>query len=742
MKHSQPAKRRLWTSLSVCLSLTLAFWVGIVGAGNRMLEDWRFKAAPFEASGEVVIAAIDAKSLNDVGVWPWSRDIHARILERLHEAGVVEVAFDVDFSQASTVAGDDMFAAALQETGGLAILPAFLQPEATGVSNSEIILTKPIAKFADAAWLGLINVFTDRAGMVRSVHRSIEVAGEYYPAMAELLAGAPFPQNRDLRINFGIRPDRIPHISVSDLLNGTINPAMLAGKKVIVGATAIELGDKFSVPVYGVLSGPVIQALAVESLVQGRALAPVPPIGWIIAGIGLILFLVLFLPDLRFVRELFLLSALVACTELMALLVHVHTSVELPTFAIHLTVFVCFVIAVVRELQQRKVVGTLALLRSADNERLLERILQDSFDGIIIAEETGRILRVNSTGRRILFGNTQPALGGRRLGEVLPSHVANDVMNAVNEIVNDPRRQPIVNEICIGPGNAITCYLELIVTSSAMDGSRNVLALTFRDVTARRQAEIQAETLAEEAMRASRAKSNFLAAVSHELRTPLNAIIGFSDMMRSDTGLKIPVRDYSRYAEDIHKSGSHLLSIVNDILDITRIEKGEFDVRQELVDLGELFGELKMMFSGWPVAADRRIRFDADTPSTIAHCDPRVIRQILVNLVTNAIKFTGDGGHVDVTVRRMASGDLVMQVADDGMGISAEELENITKPFYRADAHLARNGEGAGLGLAIVKGLAQSHGGRLDIESQPGAGTIMRITIPAQASEMPEYQAA
>ncbi len=742
MKYTHSAKRRLWTSLCVCLSLTVAYWIGIVGAGNRMLEDWRFKAAPIAVSGDVTIIAIDAKSLSDIGVWPWSRDIHAKLLNRLREAGVVEVAFDVDFSQASTTKGDDAFAEALRETGGLAILPAFLQPAASGGSNNEIILTKPIPILAESAWLGLINVFADQAGKIRSVHRGIEVGGELYPAMAELLAGAPFPENRDLRINFGIRPARIPHISVSDVLNGAFDPAELAGKKVIVGATAIELGDKFSVPVYGVLSGPLIQAMAVESLLLGKALVPSPSPGWIIAGISLILFLVLFLPDLRFVRELFLLGALVVCTELMALLVHTHLSLSLPTFAIHLTVAVCFGIAIVRELQQRKVVGTLALLRSADNERLLERILQDSFDGIIITEESGRVLRVNPTGRRILFGASQPVLGGRKLHEVLPPHVSGDVMDAVDAIVDDPARAPVVREIRIGLGNAITCYLELIVTSSAMDGSRNVLALTFRDVTARRQAEIQAETMAEEAMRASRAKSNFLAAVSHELRTPLNAIIGFSDMMRSDTNLKISIDDYARYADDIHKSGSHLLSIVNDILDITRIEKGEFDVRQERVDLGELFGELEMMFAGWPVTADRNVHFDAGSPSTIAHCDPRVIRQILVNLVTNAIKFTSNGGCVDISARRLARGDLIIQVADDGMGITSAEMKNITKPFYRADAHLARNGEGAGLGLAIVKGLAQSHGGRLEIQSDPGTGTVMRIVLPSAASESPESKAA
>ena len=742
MKISQSAKRRLWTSLSVCLSLALAYWVGIIGAGNRMLEDWRFKTAPIAASGDVAIVAIDAKSLSDIGVWPWSRDIHAKLLKRLREAGVLEVAFDVDFSQASTPSGDAAFAQALQETGGLAILPAFLQPEASGGGDSEIVLTRPIAPLAESAWLGLINVFADRAGLIRSVHRGVEVDGEYYPAMAELLAGAPFPENRDLRINFGIRPNQIPHISVSDVLNGTFDPDVLAGKKVIVGATAIELGDKFSAPVYGILSGPVIQALAVESLLTGKALAPVPPLGWIVAGVVLILFLVLSLPDLRFVREILLLGVLVLWTEFMAILVHMHAAVSLPTFAIHLTVAVCFTIAVIRELQHRKVVGTLALLRSADNERLLERILQDSFDGIIIAEESGRVLRVNPTGRRILFGSSQPVLGGRNLEEVLPPHVCRDVMDAVRAIMADPARDPVVREICIGLGNAITCYLELIVTSSAMDGSRNVLALTFRDVTARRRAELQAETMAEEAMRASRAKSNFLAAVSHELRTPLNAIIGFSDMMRTDTKLKISIDEYARYADDIHKSGNHLLSIVNDILDITRIERGEFDVRQESVDLGGLFDDLNMMFAGWPVTANKNIRFDAGRPSTKAYCDPRVIRQILVNLVTNAIKFTGDAGCVDITARRMARGELILQVADDGMGITPEDLENITKPFYRADAHLARNGEGAGLGLAIVKGLAQSHGGRLEIESNPGTGTIVRIILPPSVSELREIKAA
>jgi signal transduction histidine kinase len=228
-----------------------------------------------------------------------------------------------------------------------------------------------------------------------------------------------------------------------------------------------------------------------------------------------------------------------------------------------------------------------------------------------------------------------------------------------------------------------------------------------------------------------RAKSSFLATMSHELRTPLNAIIGFSEMLNEQRHGPLGANQYRDYVRDIHHSGKHLLDLVNDILDLTKIEAGRMDLREELVDTGELVPiccrMLRQKAEQGGVAIETRVLPGLNP----MRADRAKVRQILFNLVSNAIKFTPSGGQVVVSAEPCPGGGIALAVADTGIGIAPEEIPLALQPFRQIDNTLSRVHQGTGLGLPLAKALVELHGGSLDIVSQPNVGTTVTVTFPA-----------
>ncbi len=242
------------------------------------------------------------------------------------------------------------------------------------------------------------------------------------------------------------------------------------------------------------------------------------------------------------------------------------------------------------------------------------------------------------------------------------------------------------------------------------------------DVTDLKEAEERAE-------RADRAKSEFLANMSHELRTPLNAIIGFSDFIISGSMAGSVPPKYTEYVGDIHDSGQHLLQLINDILDIAKIETGEMPLHLEEVPIDEAFNAMERTIG--PQARKKRVVLDiASTHGSLTiKADVRRFKQILLNLLSNAIKFTDDGG--TVTLRAELRDKFVAVIVEDtGIGMNPDEVLESLKPFRQVDNSITRRYEGTGLGLPLSKNLAESQGGTLEISSQPGRGTAVTVTIP------------
>src|SRR5579884_671614 len=264
---------------------------------------------------------------------------------------------------------------------------------------------------------------------------------------------------------------------------------------------------------------------------------------------------------------------------------------------------------------------------------------------------------------------------------------------------------------------------------------------TGRDITAQVQAERSLREAKEDAEAANRSKSEFLANMSHELRTPLNAILGFSEMI--DCGLAGPVQPRQReYARLIHDSGQHLLNIINDILDLARVDAGKFDLHEEVaVDLRQLIDSCMTLVKSRALLRDLRLSVRSDVEMPPVTVDPTRLKQILLNLLSNAVKFTEPGGSVTVIVRRADGGGIAIDVSDTGSGMTPEELAIALEPFGQVDSAYNRSHEGTGLGLPLARRLASLHGGRLDIESQKGVGTTATVTLPASRilqTETPE----
>ena len=245
-----------------------------------------------------------------------------------------------------------------------------------------------------------------------------------------------------------------------------------------------------------------------------------------------------------------------------------------------------------------------------------------------------------------------------------------------------------------------------------------------------KQAKEQADAARLKAEEANKAKSQFLATMSHELRTPLNAIMGFSEVLSSEMMGPHAVSAYKEYSSDIHHSGHYLLALINDILDLSRIEAGRKDLIDEAVSIEYEAQEALKMVGIKAREKDQEIVVNLPEGLPKLSGDRRSFRQILLNLLSNAIKFTQEGGRIELTATRDASGDIALCVRDNGPGMPDEEVRSALGAFTRGSMATRKAIDGAGLGLSIVNGLAKLHGGRLEISSVPGRGSQVMVIFP------------
>ena len=341
-----------------------------------------------------------------------------------------------------------------------------------------------------------------------------------------------------------------------------------------------------------------------------------------------------------------------------------------------------------------------------------------------------RFVRFNAAGEELL-GFAREQLIGKNDFDFFPAAEAESFTAADRETLQGRRLLDIPEETIQthAKGTRILHTRKIPILDAA--GEPAFLLGISEDITEDRQAQEALARAQQEAMRANRAKSEFLANMSHELRTPLNAILGFAELLIDDTTGRYEESVRRRFLGQIHHSGQHLLQLINDILDLSKVEAGQAQVHLGSVDLGTLIDDVRRTVE--PLARHKSIELTTDVePAIPLIADAAKVKQMLLNLVSNAIKFTASGGRIDIEARRVEM-HVEMAVTDTGIGIAHDELSRLFTEFHQVDSGPGRQQEGTGLGLVLTKRFAELHGGSVSVDSVVGRGSTFTIRLPLEA---------
>jgi PAS domain S-box-containing protein len=374
----------------------------------------------------------------------------------------------------------------------------------------------------------------------------------------------------------------------------------------------------------------------------------------------------------------------------------------------------------------------------ADDDRF--RVVLDAVkDGIFILDPaTGRFIEANRPGL-VMFGYSMDELIGGDIGLLssgTPPYTQETALEnckraALGEAQNFEWQ-------CKVKGG--TLFWAEISINPVKIGDQRCIVATIHDISERKRLDKKLSLAMQKVQAASDAKSAFLATMSHELRTPLNAVIGFADLMLGETLGPVGHPRYSEYLGDIRKSGEHLLALINQVLDLARLDSGKAPLAEEDVYLPYLLEDVCRTIE--PLAQEADLHIVTDIPVSLPSLrgDTRRLRQILLNLLSNAVKFTPPHGTITIDAAETAKG-LVLHIRDTGIGIAEADLPVVLERFGQNDSMISRKHEGTGLGLPLAKQLAELHGGSLVLESEEGAGTCITVTFPAERIIRPEAKA-
>ncbi len=360
----------------------------------------------------------------------------------------------------------------------------------------------------------------------------------------------------------------------------------------------------------------------------------------------------------------------------------------------------------------------------------IQNILDITSDGILVIDHEGIIISINASAEALFNVSFDQAAGNN-----ITTLFATESRNTIRQYIESHSTPSL--DTMFGDGKEVIAseanggMIPVFITVSKMQSSGKLCAV-IRDMTSWKRAEEELIQSRHEAETMSTQKSDFLAHISHEIRTPLNSIIGFSDIMIEERFGPVKNERYREYLRDINRSGTHVLDLINDLLDLSKIESGKLELEFEAVDLNELVAESVAILQ--PQANTNRIiirtSLSRSVPKVVA--DIRSIRQIILNLVSNAIKFSPTNSQVIVSTVYESNGEVALRIRDTGNGMSEAEIEEALKPFHQIHTTGQNRNEGSGLGLPLTKALVEANRALFDLESDPGQGTIAHVQFPTQ----------
>jgi PAS domain S-box-containing protein len=342
-----------------------------------------------------------------------------------------------------------------------------------------------------------------------------------------------------------------------------------------------------------------------------------------------------------------------------------------------------------------------------------------------------RFIRFNLAGEELL-GFSRHELIGKNDFDFFPRDQAEEFISADRETLRNHHLVDIPEETIRTKDNGMrTLHTKKIPLLDATGEPAFLLGIS-EDITEAKKAQEALALAQEEADRANRAKSQFLASMSHELRTPLNAILGFSELLSDGSPDRFDQATRHRFLAQIHTSGQHLLELINDILDLSKVEAGQMELHLQPVELAAVIDEVRATVE--QMALGKAVALNTEPSSEVRLiADAGKVKQMLLNLVSNAIKFTPSGGHIDIRSRRVGSW-VEVAVSDTGIGIAEHDLAQLFTEFHQVDAGPGRQHEGTGLGLALTRRFAELHGGRVSVTSSPGHGSTFTLHLPLEAA--------
>ncbi|MBY2926705.1 EAL domain-containing protein [Rhizobium leguminosarum] len=485
--------RILLIAAMLALPLTAAN-VGIFQAFNNSLFAKRFEWAPRQASGNVIFVAIDKHSLDAVGTWPWPRSIYATLVDKLIGSGARDIFLDVDFSAFSSKHEDDRLAAALKRAGGGVLLPVFRQQETA--SSSQTAVTRPIPQFLENAWPVFANVAMDADGVVRRFDLGSQLDGNRTQSAASAV-GRIDSSSGSLLIDYSIRPETIPTISLSEVLNGSVPAEAMRDRSVVVGASATELKDIFPVPVYGAIAGPLIHVLAAETLLQNRFLRifDQAPLELLFAVLLIVLVICGRSTGIMTMAAAGLTTVIVG--EIGAFLLQRQYGLLVGTAVPWSMLLLAWILALNERVDLGQMLVAVANREARNTRRLMRRIIADSSDGVVAFDGDLRIVEASESAKALLRVDV-----GTLLLDGTDTAMIDILQRLVSEHDAEPNRIHTALADFTGSGGSHAAHYEVSITISPTERttaarSRFAGCLIMRDVTARREYEHRLKKLSE-----------------------------------------------------------------------------------------------------------------------------------------------------------------------------------------------------------------------------------------------------